>query len=68
MIVLLTILLTNTNLIFPKIISTLIHINLFKIAIFEGINNKLKLLRCSGLGFRNFNNFERELYFFDIFL
>ncbi|HEY9875003.1 MAG TPA: transposase, partial [Candidatus Obscuribacterales bacterium] len=27
-------------------------------AIVEGINNKLKLLKRSGFGFRNFHNFE----------
>ena len=27
-------------------------------AIVEGINNKLKLLKRSGFGFRNFNNFQ----------
>jgi hypothetical protein len=33
-------------------------------AIVEGINNKLKLLKRCGFGFRNFNNFEiRALLF-----
>jgi transposase len=33
-------------------------------AIVEGINNKLKLLKPSGLGFRNFNNFETRALLF----
>jgi transposase len=33
-------------------------------AIVEGINNKLKLLKRSGFGFRNFNNFETRALLF----
>ena len=32
--------------------------------IVEGINNKLKLLKRSGLGFRNFKNFEMRALLF----
>ncbi|MFB2917266.1 MULTISPECIES: transposase [Aerosakkonema] len=32
--------------------------------IVEGINNKLKLLKRSGFGFRNFNNFEMRALLF----
>jgi transposase len=37
-------------------------------AIVEGINNKLKLLKRSGFGFRNFKILKRELYFLAFFL
>ena len=33
-------------------------------AIVEGINNKLKLLKRSGFGLRNFNNFETRALLF----
>ncbi|WP_445301705.1 transposase [Microcoleus sp. MON1_C1] len=34
----------------------------------EGINNKLKLLKCSGFGFRTFKTLKSDLGFFGIFL
>ena len=37
-------------------------------AIVEGINNKLKFLKRSGFGFRNFNNFETRALLFWHFL
>jgi len=36
-------------------------------AIVEGINNKLKLLKRSGFGLRNFNNFETRALLFGHF-
>lgn len=32
----------------------------------EGINNRLKVLKRCGFGFKNFNNFKIELYYFGI--
>jgi len=32
----------------------------------EGINNKLKLIKRSAYGFRNFDNFELDVYFVGI--
>ncbi|WP_445302436.1 transposase [Microcoleus sp. F10B5] len=61
---LLTILLTNINFTLPKLISTLIHKKSLRIAIVEVINNKLKLFRRSGFGFRNFKNFETRALLF----